>query len=163
MNDILIRNATAADADMAGRAAHTAWLKGIAPLVPAGARGRVSASDFVSFVRELPEQVLIAERGGEIAGIGACEHGDNHISDIWVAPSHEGRGLGAALVRALEERIAARRYERVTISVLSDNERALALYRHLGYRMTAEGLSYDRYLLVDLMTSHLEKRLRRSA
>tara|TARA_E500000318_G_scaffold86264_3_gene82632 strand:- start:327 stop:806 length:480 start_codon:yes stop_codon:yes gene_type:complete len=159
LNDILIRGATAADADVAGRAAHAAWLKGIAPLVPAGTSGRVSASDFVSFVRELPEQVLIAERGGEIAGIGACEHGDNHISDIWVAPPHEGKGLGAALVRALEKRIAARRYQHVTISVLSDNERAFALYRHLGYRITAEGLSYDRYLLVDLMTSHLEKRL----
>lgn len=154
-----IRPATATDADEAGRAGYAAWLKGIAPIIPKEARARVSEENFASFLRDLPEQVIVAERDGIVAAIGATENGGNHISDIWVAPAHEGLGIGSALVRALEDRIATRGYDVASISVLSANTRALSLYRYLGYCLIRSGLEYDPPLDCDLETSLLEKRL----
>ncbi|UUX51282.1 GNAT family N-acetyltransferase [Nisaea acidiphila] len=154
-----VRPASAGDAAAAGQAGYAAWLKGISPIVPAEARGRVTEESFASFVREIPEQILIAERAGVVAGLGATERGDNHISDIWVAPGHEGAGIGTALVRDLEKRIADRGYDNVTISVLSDNARALSLYRHLGYGLVSKGPEFDIHLGCDLETSFLMKDL----
>lgn len=156
---VLIRPASAGDAAAAGQAGYAAWLKGISPIVPAEARARVTEESFASFVREMPEQILIAERAGIVAGLGATERGDNHISDIWVAPGHEGAGIGTALVRALETRIAGRRYDHATISVLSGNARALALYRHLDYGLVSQGSEFDIHLECDLETSFLRKDL----
>lgn len=125
--------------------------------MPAAARKRISEQSFASFVREMPEQILIAEKDGAVAGLGATERGDNHISDIWVAPAYEGGGLGRALVSALETRIAARGFDRATISVLSENERAVSLYRHLGYAPVSRAVTFDVHLDCALMTSVLAK------
>ncbi len=152
-----IRPATVADAAEAGRAGYAAWLKGIAPNISEEARARISEQTFVSFIRDLPEQIFVAEGEGLAAGIGATEKGGNHISDIWVAPEHEGKGIGSALVRALEERIAARGYDVASISALSANARALSLYRHLGYRLVRSGVEYDPSLDCDTETCFLEK------
>ncbi len=129
------------------------------PIVPEETRLLIGEESFASFISRVPEQILIAERAGQIAGMGATEDGDNYISDIWVAPKHEGHGIGRALVRALEARIVARGYKVAAISVLSENARALSLYRHLGYTLVSEGIEYREHLRCELATTKLEKTL----
>ncbi|PWW20888.1 GNAT-family acetyltransferase (TIGR03103 family) [Geodermatophilus normandii] len=58
-------------------------------------------------------------------------------SSLWCLaadPDEAPRGTGEALVRVLAERYSARGRSYLDLSVLHDNERAIALYRRLGFR-----------------------------
>lgn len=110
------------------------WKRGILPLVPSEVVARVEKENpFIPFLVAQGSKILVAECDGGLAGLGASEKSDNHISDIWVSPEHEGKGVGSALIRALEDDFRARGYKEATIRVSADNERALGLYLHLGY------------------------------
>ncbi|KRE90755.1 GCN5 family acetyltransferase [Frateuria sp. Soil773] len=56
-----------------------------------------------------------------------------HISDLAVAPAHEGRGIGKALLAHAEDWAREHRCALVTLSVFPGNERARALYEASGY------------------------------
>ena len=68
------------------------WKKGIMPLVPVEVASRIEKENpFFPFLKDQGGNILVAEADGALAGIGASEHADNYISDIWVAPEHEGK------------------------------------------------------------------------
>ncbi len=56
------------------------------------------------------------------------------IADLTVAAALRGQGLGTALVRVLGALAVAAGAQRLELAVRLDNERALALYRRLGFR-----------------------------
>lgn len=56
-----------------------------------------------------------------------------NIHDIAVAPDSRGKGIGAALLSALEEDAKALGCCKITLEVRSDNARAQALYQRIGY------------------------------
>ena len=60
------------------------------------------------------------------------EHG--HLSDLVVTAAAEGRGVGSALLRAVEDWSRARGHRVLTLNVFPENRRALALYERRGYR-----------------------------
>ena len=89
--------------------------------------------------------VLVAEDGetGEILGtvMGVDHHRSfkdpEHGSSLWclaVAPQAPYGGIGEALVRRLSEHFRARGAAWMDLSVLHDNEGAIALYEKLGFR-----------------------------
>ncbi|ACQ81832.1 GCN5-related protein N-acetyltransferase [Beutenbergia cavernae DSM 12333] len=55
------------------------------------------------------------------------------ISGLYVRPSSRGRGIGSALLRVAEERIAARGIPLAALAVNVENVRARALYEREGY------------------------------
>lgn len=137
------------------------WRKGILPLIAADVVSRIEKDNpFIPFLEEHGENILVAEADGVLAGLGAAEHGDNHISDIWVAPQHEGKGVGSALIAALEERFRSNGFTEATIRVSANNTRALGLYLHLGYRETWRGFDHDPILDVTLEKVALAKSIR---
>jgi ribosomal protein S18 acetylase RimI-like enzyme len=69
---------------------------------------------------------------------GPKQHG---IIDIALLPEHRGRGLGAALLRDLQDE-AACAGKTVAIHVEKFNP-AMRLYRRLGFKTEAEGSIYD--------------------
>ncbi|WP_348520082.1 GNAT family N-acetyltransferase [Agrobacterium tumefaciens] len=79
------------------------WRKGIKPHVNDAVAARIEAQN--PFIRQLGTQILVAEYQGKAAGIGASEHGDNQISDIWVAPEFEGLGAGSLLIGHLNDKL----------------------------------------------------------
>jgi GNAT superfamily N-acetyltransferase len=89
-----------------------------------------------------PETLLIAETGGARRGFMFLEekqdyftlNAHGHIGILVVTTEAEGRGVGAALMRAAEGWAGARGYETLTLGVFEDNRRARTVYEHFGYR-----------------------------
>nr|WP_246499487.1 GNAT family N-acetyltransferase [Azospirillum soli] len=63
---------------------------------------------------------------------------DLHLIDVSLHPAHQGRGLGSALLRVLQE-LAAQRGGGVTLNVALDNHRAASLYARLGFHPEGDG------------------------
>ncbi|TCN33036.1 GNAT family N-acetyltransferase [Sinorhizobium americanum] len=157
---IVVRPALADEVEVLARLGLSAWRKGIKPLIPAEVATAVEQDNpFVPFLRDMRSSILVAEVEGQAAGIGACEHGDDTISDIWVAPAFEGRGAGSALVRALERQIFERGYDEARIEVAAANRRALELYQRLGYRQLWRKVAFDAVLRTNLEKIGLARRL----
>jgi GNAT superfamily N-acetyltransferase len=58
-----------------------------------------------------------------------------HIGMIAVTEAAEGRGAGAALMRAAEDWARANGYSRLTLNVFEGNARARAVYEKFGYQV----------------------------
>lgn len=77
---------------------------------------------------------VIQVDGGD-AGVLDVEERDDEIflKLIELLPASQGRGIGTSIIRSLQAR-----GKPVTLRVLTTNPRAAALYRRLGFRVTAE-------------------------
>jgi GNAT superfamily N-acetyltransferase len=86
--------------------------------------------------------LLVAELEGEgAAGVAYAEtdvdyftgeqHG--HLAIIAVAAPGEGRGVGRALIAAVERWASERGYRFLTLNVFADNARARRVYERAGY------------------------------
>jgi ribosomal-protein-alanine N-acetyltransferase len=154
---IFVRPARPADAREIGRVGHAAWLKGIGVHVGPEAHARITPATFSLFATVRCAELVVAEIAGAVAGFAGTELGDNYISDVWVSPDHEGRGVATALIAAVEAAIWARGFDCCEIEVLTANERALSLYRHLSYEVTWEGSRDDPALALELPKTRLRK------
>jgi len=93
-------------------------------------------------VANQPERLLVAEIGGEPSGfVFLEEHEDyftraihGHVGILVVTEAAEGRGIGAALMRAAEEWARSRGHATLTLNVFEGNRRARTLYERSGFR-----------------------------
>ena len=60
------------------------------------------------------------------------------LSPMSVAPAHQGRGLGKAIMAALVERLRAAAPSRAHVALIADGE-AHRLYAQYGFTLTAPG------------------------
>ena len=89
---------------------------------------------------------LVAEEEGRLVGMALwfftfstwTGRPTLYVEDLFVEPAQRGRGLGAALMAALEEQALQRGCARMEWSVLDWNEPAMGFYRALGARPMAE-------------------------
>ncbi len=81
--------------------------------------------------------VLVAREGGRLVGAvrGSVREATCHIGRLVVAPDVQGRGIGRALLAAVEE-LHAGRVERFALFTGHRSEGNLRLYRAAGYRET---------------------------
>ena len=157
---IKVRPAKPEELDELAKVGLASWRKGIRPLVTAEVADRIETNNpFLPFLKEQGVNVLVAAADGALAGLGASEDRDSHVSDIWVAPDFEGQGVGSALLAALEQQIRARGFVEATISVSADNARALGLYQYVGYRETSRRVVHDPILDTALEKILLTKQL----
>ena len=94
--------------------------------------------------------IIVGEWDGEPAGWGASEHADDTISDLWVLPHFQGRGIGSRLLERLEDDIRARGYGAARIETHARNAPAIRLYKALGYRVTSYFVTYTAALDKDI-------------
>ena len=157
---IHIRPARMVELDRLAAIGLAAWQRGIAPLVPGPVWNWVRAANpFRPFLRHRRDAVSVAELGGEPVGIAARDDDGDYISDLWVAPQYEGRGVGSALLLSLEETIARSGHGAARLEVLTSNVRAFALYRRRGYRPVWEGFKRDLTLGIELHKTGMAKAL----
>jgi ribosomal-protein-alanine N-acetyltransferase len=80
----------------------------------------------------------LLEKAGEPVGYQITTRSPygGHIARLAVHPSHQGQGLGRALVVDVLQRISPAGNARVTVNTQIDNARSLRLYKRLGFRET---------------------------
>ncbi len=92
---------TVADHQVVGEVGFAAWKTSVEgeagfsdPAVIEAAR-----KAFFEYPAEAKGDVAVAELEGRVVGWGAREDNPDYISDIWVDPGCQSRGIGSALVR----------------------------------------------------------------
>jgi len=99
-------------------------------------------------------QVLIADWDGEAAGFAMyffnystflCRPG-LYLEDLFVRPAYRGRGIGLALLAALEQRARDIGCGRLEWAVLDWNESAIDFYRRFGARPMQDWILYRKEL-----------------
>jgi len=83
------------------------------------------------------ELFLVACESGRIVGTAMAGY-DGHRGWVYyvaVSPAHRRRGIGAALMRAVEEVLEERGCPKLNLQVRGDNREAVGFYEILGYRV----------------------------
>lgn len=109
--------------------------------VPDNAFAEWYAGKLFDAVNEQQGLVLIAEEEGRAVGYAAgyaseeWEYRDTYfnIAELCVLPDCRGRGIGTALMKAMEEHATSAGYKRLGIGVIASSERVHGLYRRLGF------------------------------
>lgn len=88
--------------------------------------------------RFLPEvtRVAVDRRTSRCCGVAVAARVSStavHLGQISVAPSHQGKGVGAAIVTSAVAAAAESGFTRVTLAVTRANERAHRLYERCGF------------------------------
>lgn len=68
------------------------------------------------------------------SAVGSLDTRDFYLSHIAVLPAHQGRGAGAVLLRAAEDRARHAGSRRLVLDVEEHNAGARAFYARMGYR-----------------------------
>jgi L-amino acid N-acyltransferase YncA len=91
--------------------------------------------------RDQRHPVLVAERGGTVAGWGSLNVFNprpayKHVADfsIYVGREARGAGIGKALLAALIERARDLGYHKLVLAAFPHNEAGMRLYTHFGFR-----------------------------
>ncbi len=100
--------------------------------------------------------VLLAFVDDEPVGVAVCFFGLStfrarpllNIHDLAVLPQHRGKGVGRALLRAVEEHARRRGCCRLTLEVRDDNTTGRTLYRRVGFEDSMPGSSVPTRFLV---------------
>ncbi|CQR59019.1 GNAT family N-acetyltransferase [Paenibacillus riograndensis] len=64
------------------------------------------------------------------------------IHDFCILPTHQGKGLGQNVLILALELLLQKPYQQIRLSVVTDNERALNLYRNAGFEVKTEHQYY---------------------
>jgi ribosomal protein S18 acetylase RimI-like enzyme len=123
------------------------WTSEVSPAPPRGP----DASFFNERTR--PDEVLIAEVDGQVAGFAALGQtvpipSHRHVLEIRglaVDPAHQHRGVGRRLVEACVAQARQQGARKLTLRVLGFNDRARRLYESCGFYV--EGLLRDEFFL----------------
>ncbi|AJC79098.1 GCN5-related N-acetyltransferase protein [Rhizobium etli bv. phaseoli str. IE4803] len=161
VTDITIRTIVPADHEAVGAVGFAAWAAGGAfedcyrdPHVIAKVQ-----QEFAAFPHETKGEIFVAEQAGEIVGWTAREGERNYVSDLWVHPYSQGKGVGRALLSYLYELMAAEGLATVRLDTHARNERAIRLYERCGFTIIWHGVEFSKSMGVPLEKVHMEKQL----
>ena len=86
---------------------------------------------------------VVAVEKGVVGYAGLCDYPDEaFIQTMAVAPSYQGKGVGALLLEDLLAEATRRRHTRVLLEVRVDNEPAQRLYARYGFTQEAVRKGY---------------------
>ncbi|PWK15508.1 GNAT family N-acetyltransferase [Tumebacillus permanentifrigoris] len=85
-------------------------------------------------VEQHAEFIYVFTAGEELIGSFAIK-GPAEIDDLFVAPSHQGRGMGRRITQFAVNRLLERGADPVTLTVVTTNKRAYELYLDVGFQL----------------------------
>ena len=90
--------------------------------------------------KRIPDEVAkgwslyAAEEDGKIAAMLALQPQDFYLDQLWVAPAHQGRGLGRALLAFTRQQFS----DEIWLRCVVENESAWRWYEREGFRFEDE-------------------------
>lgn len=94
--------------------------------------------------------VIVVEDGGRVTGFGSCGMQRDEVlrnagfsgefNAVYVLRSHQGRGVGRSIMRAMAKKLAAQGHVAASLWVLRENKPARAFYEKLGGVIVGEKL-----------------------
>lgn len=152
---------TAADHDVVGRVGWEAW-RSTGPLDRGFADPKVAQrvkDAFLRFPSTTNGDVVVADLNGRVVGWGAREDEPDYISDIWIAPEFQRRGIGARLVEHFCAVIGNEGLRQARIATHQKNFSAIALYKRCGFDIVWQGMERDSIMGLELPKVRLKKLL----
>ncbi len=107
-------------------------------------RSAWSATSFASSLAAPGVAAIAARNEGALAGFAVARicAGEAEVLTIGVRPDFRRKGVGLALIDAVEARAAARGAAAVYLEVSADNAAALGLYARAGYATVGRRAAY---------------------
>jgi ribosomal-protein-alanine N-acetyltransferase len=131
---VTLRRARPEEAAALGDIGFAAWAASAFAVADAGRVDRDKLrAEFRAFGFDYAATTLVAEADGVTLGWGAREDRDQRISDLWVGPEAQGRGVGRALLAALVEEIRVAGYPQAELETLASNAQAVGFYQRHGF------------------------------
>ncbi|THF52289.1 GNAT family N-acetyltransferase [Allorhizobium terrae] len=160
-NTFTLRLMTAADHDVVGRVGWESW-RSTGPLDRGFADPKVGQrvkNAFLRFPSTTNGHVVVADMDGCVVGWGAREDEPDYISDIWIAPDFQRRGIGAGLVQHFCAVMHSEGLRQARIATHQKNYSAIALYKRCGFDIVWQGMEHDSIMGLELPKVRLKKLL----
>jgi ribosomal protein S18 acetylase RimI-like enzyme len=151
---VSLRPATMIDVPMLSELARAAYAHYVERL---GGPPRPMTDDYAEVVGS--QRVVVAERGGKLVGMVVLGTNDEgfFVDNVAVAPSHQGLGVGRALLEHAESAARDAGFDSIYLYTHERMAENLALYARIGY------VEYDRRATGGAHIVYLRKQLIRGA
>lgn len=156
---ISIRNAREDEAAKLAALGLRAWEMAMAPIGVTKALSDNARSAFENFTLSSWLSITVAEFDGEIVGWAAREHFDDKISDFWIEPEYQRKGVGSALLADVEREIIGQGFTSVRVESHAQNDQAIAFFQKHGYSVNWLTVTYAPKLDRDVQSIGLSKQL----
>lgn len=156
---ITVRNAREADVPTLVEIGVRAWEQAIVGVADLQVRRDHARNAFQQFLSGRWLRVTVAEFDGMMAGWASREALDDEISDLWVEPFQQKKGLGSALLRAMEEEIVAAGFEAARLQTHARNVAAVAFFQSRGYAVNWLSVDYSQRLDRNIESVGLRRQL----
>ncbi len=153
-DDIVLRPATAADAEPAARIAADVFAGVSVDFCIEAHFGPLNstlwqerkAAQIEAEVLACPEAVIVADRAGGIIGFVTTEYDPStrvgRIPNLAVSGAAQGHGVGKLLMQAACELLVSHGATHLQIETLETNDRGMRFYPRLGFREVARKIYY---------------------
>ncbi|MDK1385090.1 GNAT family N-acetyltransferase [Sinorhizobium sp. 8-89] len=155
----IVRHARQSEIRLLAAIGLRAWEQAIAALADAAKMRRLAEQAFDTFLARHWHTVQLVEEGGRVRGWVAREDLDGTISDLWIEPETQGRGLGSFLLAHIEKRIVADGFDTASARTHAQNASAIAFFQRSGYRVNWLSTAYSQKLDRDVQFIGLSKPL----
>ncbi len=127
----------------------------------------LSEAEIIAIIENAPAYFVAVDEGGGYLGFayynqfrGGAGYARTMEHSIMLAPEARGRGVGAALMNALESRAIQQKIGSLWAGVSADNSGGLAFHRRMGFeevgRLPKVGYKFDQWLDLILMRKWLD-------
>lgn len=140
---VMVRNAREGDVATLVEIGTRAWEQAVVGVADLQVRRDHARNAFEQFLSGHWLHVSVAETDGAPAGWAAREALDDEISDLWIDPLQQKRGLGAALLAAMEAEIVAAGFEASRLQTHARNIAAVAFFQKHGYSVNWLSVDYS--------------------
>jgi ribosomal protein S18 acetylase RimI-like enzyme len=156
---VQFREGLSGDAPRIAEYYHRCWLEASAPSLGPDVAERLEASMWLELfeARLAPGSSMrtVVATDDEDGVIGHVQVEGNLLVHLFVDPDHQGAGIGSRLLEIGEALIADAGHVDGELHTRVDNDRAIALYRSVGWQLTDrlihsahDGIEYDEHVLV---------------
>lgn len=114
---------------------------------------------FLRFPFEYARPIILAEQQGRVVGWTARDMAADSLSDLWIAPDHQERRVGRALLDHVCAQIAAEGSGQAVISTHQNNFRAIGLYKSCGFDIIWQGMAKDFVMAIEIPQVRLRRNL----